>query len=222
MTEPGTGSDLQSIKTRAMRDGDDYVINGAKTFITNGLLADLVVVVAQDRPRRTAAKGISLIVVETDDLAGFRAAGCSKKIGQHGQDTAELFFDDVRVPVDQPARRRRGAGLRPADAAAAAGAAIIAVGRGAGDRGGARADVDYTKDRKAFGKPVFNFQNTRFKLAEAATEATIARVVPRRLHRKHLAASSTCRPPRWPSGGRRRRSATSSTSACSSSAATAT
>ena len=98
MTEPGTGSDLQNVKTKAIRDGDEYVIDGAKTFISNGLLGNLIIVVAKTDPVNAAA-GISLVVVETDAVEGFARGRVLKKIGQHGQDTAELFFDGVRVPA---------------------------------------------------------------------------------------------------------------------------
>src|SRR4029079_11271021 len=110
MTEPGTGSDLQNVKTRAIRTGDEYVIDGSKTFITNGLLADLVITVAKTDPA-DAAKGISLIVVETADAPGFSRGRVLKKIGQHGQDTAELFYDGVRVPVGNLLGTEEGQGF---------------------------------------------------------------------------------------------------------------
>ncbi|MDT4899521.1 MAG: acyl-CoA dehydrogenase [Pseudonocardiales bacterium] len=175
MTEPGTGSDLQSVKTKAIRTGDEYVIDGSKTFITNGLLANLVVTVAKTDPAN-AGKGISLVVVETDGLAGFSRGRVLKKIGQHGQDTAELFFDGVRVPAANLLGAEEGQGFiqlmqqLPQERLAIAVAAVAAI------EGALALTIKYTKEREAFGKPIFNFQNTKFKLAEMATTAKIARV----------------------------------------------
>ncbi|MDT4903100.1 MAG: acyl-CoA dehydrogenase [Pseudonocardiales bacterium] len=175
MTEPGTGSDLQSVKTKAIRTGDDYVIDGSKTFITNGLLANLVVTVAKTDPAN-AGKGISLVVVETDGLEGFSRGRVLKKIGQHGQDTAELFFDGVRVPAANLLGAEEGQGFiqlmqqLPQERLAIAVAAVAAI------EGALALTIKYTKEREAFGKPIFNFQNTKFKLAEMATTAKIARV----------------------------------------------
>jgi acyl-CoA dehydrogenase len=175
MTEPGTGSDLQSVKTKAIRTGDEYVIDGSKTFITNGLLANLVVTVAKTDPAN-AGKGISLVVVETDGLVGFSRGRVLKKIGQHGQDTAELFFDGVRVPAANLLGAEEGQGFiqlmqqLPQERLAIAVAAVAAI------EGALALTIKYTKEREAFGKPIFNFQNTKFKLAEMATTAKIARV----------------------------------------------
>ncbi|MCW2656754.1 MAG: acyl-CoA dehydrogenase [Jatrophihabitans sp.] len=175
MTEPGTGSDLQSVKTKAIRTGDEYVIDGSKTFITNGLLANLVVTVAKTDPAN-AGKGISLVVVETDGLVGFSRGRVLKKIGQHGQDTAELFFDGVRVPAANLLGAEEGQGFiqlmqqLPQERLAIAVAAVAAI------EAALALTIKYTKEREAFGKPIFNFQNTKFKLAEMATTAKIARV----------------------------------------------
>jgi alkylation response protein AidB-like acyl-CoA dehydrogenase len=175
MTEPGTGSDLQSVKTKAIRTGDEYVIDGSKTFITNGLLANLVVTVAKTDPAN-AGKGISLVVVETDGLEGFSRGRVLKKIGQHGQDTAELFFDGVRVPAANLLGAEEGQGFiqlmqqLPQERLAIAVAAVAAIDAALA------LTIKYTKEREAFGKPIFNFQNTKFKLAEMATTAKIARV----------------------------------------------
>jgi acyl-CoA dehydrogenase len=175
MTEPGTGSDLQAVKTKAIKKDGEYVIEGAKTFISNGLLANLVVTVAKTDPEN-AAKGISLIVVETDGLEGFSRGRVLKKIGQHGQDTAELFYDGVRVPVDCLLGAEEGQGFiqlmqqLPQERLVLAVAAVAAIEETLAQT------LRYTKDRHAFGKPVFEFQNTRFKLAEVATTARIARV----------------------------------------------
>jgi long-chain-acyl-CoA dehydrogenase len=175
MTEPGTGSDLQSIKTKAIRTGNDYTVDGSKTFITNGLLSNLIVVVAKTDPEN-AAKGISLVVVETDELPGFSRGRLLKKIGQHGQDTAELFFDSVRVPAANLLGAEEGQGFVQLMRQLPQERLIIAVAAVAAIEEALTHTLRYTKDRHAFGKPVFNFQNTKFKLAEMATTAKIARV----------------------------------------------
>ena len=185
MTEPGTGSDLQSIKTKAIKTGSEYVIDGSKTFISNGLLANLVITVAKTDPAN-AAKGISLIVVETDGLEGFNRGRVLKKIGQHGQDTAELFYDGVRVPETNLLGTEEGQGFIQLMSQLPQERLIIAVAAVAAIEETLRLTVEYTKDRQAFGKPVFEFQNTRFKLAEVATTARIARVFIDDCIAKHL------------------------------------
>ena len=186
MTEPGTGSDLQNVKARAIKDGDDYVLDGSKTFISNGLHANLVITVAKTDPDN-AAKGISLIVAETDELDGFSRGRVLKKIGQHGQDTAELFFDGVRVPTANLLGTDEGQGFiqlmqqLPQERLILAVAAVTAIEETLAHT------LKYTKDREAFGKPVFAFQNTKFKLAEVATVAKIARVFVDDCIVKHLA-----------------------------------
>jgi acyl-CoA dehydrogenase len=174
MTEPGTGSDLQNIRTRAVRDGDEYVLNGSKTFITNGGQADLVVVVAKTDPAGGAG-GISLILIETD-RKGFRRGRLLEKIGQRGQDTAELFFDDVRVPVGNLLGTAEGQGFLQLMHQLPQERLIIVAGSVAVMESAMAHTLRYTKDRQAFGKPVFAFQNTKFTLAEAATETKVARV----------------------------------------------
>ncbi|GGF38578.1 acyl-CoA dehydrogenase family protein [Williamsia phyllosphaerae] len=174
MTEPGTGSDLQSIKTKAIRDGDDYVIDGSKTFITNGSQADLIVVVVKTDTKE-GAKGISLVLVE-GDREGFRRGRVLDKIGQRGQDTSELFFDSVRVPVANLLGSEEGQGFIQLMQQLPQERLIIAVASVAGMESAVAQTIAYTKDRQAFGRPVFGFQNTKFKLAEAATETRIARV----------------------------------------------
>ncbi|HJQ41838.1 MAG TPA: acyl-CoA dehydrogenase family protein [Jatrophihabitantaceae bacterium] len=175
MTEPGTGSDLQNVKTKAIRQGDEYVIDGSKTFITNGLLAELVIVVAKTDPENAAA-GISLVVVETEGAEGFSRGRVLKKIGQHGQDTAELFFDGVRVPTDNLLGTEEGQGFVQLMQQLPQERLIIAVIAAAAIEAAVAETVKYTKQREAFGKPIFNFQNTKFTLAELATVATISRV----------------------------------------------
>ncbi|QFU88036.1 acyl-CoA dehydrogenase family protein [Amycolatopsis sp. YIM 10] len=183
MTEPGTGSDLQSIKTRAVRDGDEYVLNGAKTFITNGYHADLVVVACKTDPD-AGAQGVSLIAVETD-TPGFRRGRVLDKVGLKGQDTAELFFDDVRVPAAN-LLGEEGQGFIQLMQQLPQERLIIAVTAVAGMEAAIDQTIAYTKDRTAFGRPIFKFQNTKFKLAEAATEAAVARAFLDQCVERHL------------------------------------
>ncbi|WP_414937398.1 acyl-CoA dehydrogenase family protein [Amycolatopsis sp. cmx-11-51] len=184
MTEPGTGSDLQSIKTRAVRDGDDYVINGAKTFITNGFHADLVVVAVKTDPD-AGAQGVSLIAVETD-TPGFSRGRVLDKIGLKGQDTAELNFDDVRVPAANLLGDKEGLGFVQLMQQLPQERLIIAVTAVAGMEAAIDQTIAYTKDRQAFGRPIYNFQNTKFKLAEAATEAAVSRAYLDQCIERHL------------------------------------
>ncbi|MFT4613004.1 MAG: acyl-CoA dehydrogenase [Bacteroidia bacterium] len=175
MTEPGAGSDLQGITTSAVRQGDQYVINGSKTFISNGQHAELIVVVCKTDPS-AGAKGVSLIVIETENLDGFSRGRNLNKIGLKEADTSELFFSDVRVPTANLLGSQEGQGFiqlmrqlpqeRLSIACAAATISEMAV----------EETVKYTRERSAFGKKVFDFQNTRFKLAECKTEATVSRV----------------------------------------------
>ena len=167
MTEPGTGSDLQGVRTTARRDGDEYVVNGAKTFISNGQNADVVIVVAKTDPS-LGAKGISLILVETD-REGYRCGRNLEKMGLHAQDTSEMFFDDVRVPASNLlGQEGRGFGQLmnelPQERLA------IAVGAQALAQRAYNLTVEYTQERQAFGKPIIEFQNTRYKLAEMKTQ----------------------------------------------------
>ncbi len=173
MTEPGTGSDLQGVRTSAVRDGDDFIINGSKTFITNGQNADLVIVVTKTSPK-DGARGTSLFLVE-GERPGFKKGRNLEKLGMHAQDTSELFFEDVRVPA---ANMLGGEGqgffilmqelpwerLQTAISAIAACEAAIEW------------TADYVKNRQAFGRPIAEFQNTKFKLAELKTQTQIARV----------------------------------------------
>ena len=175
MTEPAAGSDLQGIRTRAVRDGDEYVINGSKIFITNGYLAGLIALVVKTTPG-AGAKGTSILMVETRDLAGFRVGRILDKMGMKSQDTSELFFEDVRVPSANLLGGMEGQGFYqlmddlPYERAAIAVAGVAAM------EGALEATIRYVKERKAFGKAIAEFQNTRFKLAEAATKTRIARV----------------------------------------------
>jgi alkylation response protein AidB-like acyl-CoA dehydrogenase len=173
MTEPGIGSDLASMSTNARREGDRYVVNGAKTFITNGINADLVITaVKTDRSQRHS--GMSLLVLERG-MAGFERGRNLEKLGQHAQDTAELFFTDVHVPVAN-LLGQEGQGFKHLVQKLPQERLSIAVGAVAAANASLQWTVDYVKERKAFGKPVATFQNTRFKLAEIATEARLAEV----------------------------------------------
>ena len=173
MTEPGTGSDLQSIRTSARRDGDHYIINGSKTFITNGQHCDLVIVVARSNPQVTGARGTTLFLVDSN-TPGFTRGRNLDKIGLHASDTSELFFEDVRVPatailgeLDQGFAVLMGELQRER--------LSLAVGAVAAAEGVLAECVAYVKERQAFGKPVAAFQNTKFKLAEVATDIRVHR-----------------------------------------------
>jgi alkylation response protein AidB-like acyl-CoA dehydrogenase len=172
MTEPSAGSDLQALKTTAIRDGDEYVINGQKTFISNGTMADLVIVAAKTDPT-ARAKGVSLVVVESD-RTGFSRGRRLKKLGMKAQDTAELFFDDVRVPVDNRIGEE-GKGFSylmrelPQERLIAASIGLVAAEAAFGWT------VEHVKTRHAFGSPLFSLQNTRFVLAEVKTEVAVGR-----------------------------------------------
>ncbi|MCK5755244.1 MAG: acyl-CoA dehydrogenase family protein [Mycobacterium sp.] len=174
MTEPAAGSDLAGIKTTARQEGSDWILNGSKTFITNGSQADLIVVVVKTNTSE-GAKGISLVLVE-GDRPGFRRGRVLDKIGQRGQDTSELFFDGVRVPTSNLLGAEEGQGFIQLMQQLPQERLIIAVASIAGMEAAIDHTLSYTKERQAFGRPVFGFQNTKFKLAEAATETRIGRV----------------------------------------------
>lgn len=173
MTEPGTGSDLQGIKTRAVQDGDDWILNGAKTFITNGINADIVIVVAQTDPDK-GAMGFSLLVVERG-MPGFERGRNLDKIGLKAQDTAELSFTDVRVP-GKNLLGTRGQGFVHLMQNLPQERLSIAVMAAAAMEACLDLTCQYVRDRKAFGKPIGAQQNTRFVLAELATKTTAVRV----------------------------------------------
>lgn len=185
MSEPGAGSDLQGVKTTAVADGNEYVINGSKTFITNGGTADFIIVVAKTDPSQ-GAKGVSLMVVETEGLDGFRRGRILDKIGQHGNDTAELFFDDVRVPTTALLGEDEGQGFYQLMEQLPQERLNIAVGAIASIERALEETIAYVKERKAFGQSVLDFQNTQFKLAECKTEATVARVFVNHCIEQHL------------------------------------
>lgn len=175
MTEPAAGSDLQGLKTRALREGGDYLINGSKIFITNGYLAGLIALVVKTRPGE-GAKGTSIIMVETKDLQGYRVGRILDKMGMKSQDTSELFFEDVRVPAANLLGGAEGQGFYQLMGDLPYERALIAVAGVAAMEGAVAETVNYVKDRKAFGKSIAEFQNTKFKLAEIATKTRIARV----------------------------------------------
>jgi acyl-CoA dehydrogenase len=186
MTEPGTGSDLAAIATTAVKDGDDYVINGSKTFISNGQLCDLVIVVAKTDPNpENAHKGISLFVVEAG-RKGFTKGKRLHKMGMASQDTSELFFEDCRVPV---ANRlgAEGAGFMMLMQKLQQERLCVAIGAVAGAEQVVADTIAYTKERKAFGKPISKFQNTQFKLVECVGKVEVGRAYVDKVVAEHVA-----------------------------------
>jgi acyl-CoA dehydrogenase len=173
MTEPGTGSDLQAIRTRAVKQGDNYVINGAKTFITNGQTSDMVAVVAKTDPA-AGTKGISIFLVDTR-LPGFRRGKCLDKIGMKSQDTSEMYFDDVEVPADCLLGGVEGKGLYTLMKQLPYERAQIAISATATMERALKLTIEYTKERLVFGKPVLDFQNTRFSLADVKATVMASR-----------------------------------------------
>ena len=176
MTEPGAGSDLQAVKTRAERLGDEWVINGSKTFISNGLHAGLVGVVARTDPSK-GSKGISIIMVETENRPGYRVGRVLDKIGQNGWDTAEMFFDDCRVPADCLLGPVEGQGFVQLMRDLPYERALLALGGVAAMEYALRLTVDYARSRKLFGQALLEMQNTRFKLAELKTQVHVSRLL---------------------------------------------
>lgn len=176
MTEPGAGSDLQGIKTVARRDGEHYRISGSKTFITNGIQADLVCLAAKTDPRATGGRGLSLFLVDTRDLPGYRVGSPLDKIGMHGQDTCELFFDEVQVPADSLLGPAEGKGFAQLMEQLPYERLMVGVSAVAAAEWAVELTAGYVKERRAFDKSLFEFQNTRFKLAECRTAAQVGRV----------------------------------------------
>jgi alkylation response protein AidB-like acyl-CoA dehydrogenase len=183
MSEPAAGSDLQGIKTTAVKDGDDYVLNGQKTFITNGILSDLVIVVAKTDPE-AAHKGISLLVVERG-MIGFDRGRNLDKIGLHAQDTAELYFDNVRVPKEN-LLGEEGEGFVYLMQNLPRERVTIGVTSLAGAEKAFEQTVEYCRTREAFGRPIGRFQHNRFTLAEMKTELTVARAFTDRCILEHV------------------------------------
>lgn len=175
MSEPGAGSDLQSIRTKAVRHGDEYVINGSKTWISNGYNAGLICVVCKTDPD-ARAKGMSIIIVETEGLEGFKTGKIIEKIGQKGQDTCELFFDDVRVPAENLLGGAEGRGFIQLMSDLPYERVLLALSGVASMENALAMTIEYTKERTVFGQKLFDMQTTRHKLAELQTTVHIARV----------------------------------------------
>ena len=175
MSEPGAGSDLKGIRTVARKTRDGYRVTGSKTFISNGYLADLVLVVAKTDPA-AGAKGVSLMLLETKDNEGFRVGRILDKVGQKGQDTCELFFDEAYVPLENVLGGEEGRGFAQLMTELPYERTILGVCGVAAIERALRLTVEHTRERKAFGQALIEMQNTRFVLAEVKTEATIARV----------------------------------------------
>ena len=175
MSEPGIGSDLQAVRTTAVKKGNGYLLNGSKTFITNGQHANLIIVVAKT-DLKERAKGVSLMVVETDDASGFRRGRRLKKLGLDAADTSELFFEDVMLPAENLLGTQEGQGFAQLMSDLPQERLIVAVHAMAMIERALRLTIDYVKERQAFGKKVIEFQNTQFVLAECKTEATLAKV----------------------------------------------
>jgi acyl-CoA dehydrogenase len=175
MTEPGAGSDLKGIRTRAVREGDEYVVNGSKIFITNGSIATILMLVVRTDPG-DRSRGLSILMVETENLPGYRVGRVLDKMGMTAQDTSELFFEDVRVPADCLLGGEEGRGMHMLMGDLPYERLTIALGGVAAMEGAYAETVRYVKERQAFGQKIAEFQNTRFKLAEVATHVHVARV----------------------------------------------
>ena len=176
MSEPGAGSDLQGIRTTARRDGDHYVINGSKTFITNGLHASIVCLAVKTNATAAGWKGLSLVIVETANLPGYQVGKSLEKVGMHGQDTCELFFDNVRVPASNLVGPAEGNGFSQMMEQLPYERLAVGVSAVATAEQAVAMTIEYAKGRTAFGKPLIDFQNTRFTLAECKTEAYVGRI----------------------------------------------
>ena len=221
MSEPGTGSDLQGVRTTAKRSGNGYVLNGSKTFITNGQHANLIIVVAKTDPKE-GAKGVSLMVVETGDASGFRRGRKLKKLGLDSADTSELFFEEVALPAESLLGTEEGQGFYQLMKELPQERLIVSVNAVAMMERALALTVDYVKQRQAFGKKIIDFQNTQFVLAECKSEATVAKVFVDHCIERHVKGSSIPSPHRWRNTGSPTSSAKLSTAACSCSAAMAT
>ncbi|TMJ54237.1 MAG: acyl-CoA dehydrogenase [Alphaproteobacteria bacterium] len=176
MTEPDAGSDVQAIKTAARREGDQYVVNGSKTFITNGSYANLVCLAVRTGGAAASPRALSLLVLEVNDLAGYRVGRALHKVGRRAQDTCELFFDELRVPIGNLLGPGEGRGLFQMMDQLSYERLSIAVSAVAAAESAVDLTTRYVKERKAFGKPLIDLQNTRFKLAECKTDAQVGRI----------------------------------------------
>ncbi|MEZ5841480.1 MAG: acyl-CoA dehydrogenase family protein [Hyphomicrobiales bacterium] len=186
MTEPAAGSDLQGIRTQAKRDGNGYVMNGSKTFITNGQHANFVIVVAKTDPA-AGSKGVSLLAFETEEVDGYRRGRKLAKLGLDAQDTSELFFDDIRLTADNLIGGAEGMGFVQLMQQLPQERLLVGVQAVAMIERALALTVDYVKERKAFGKAILDFQNTQFTLAEVKTEATVARIFLDNCIERHVA-----------------------------------
>ncbi len=220
MTEPGAGSDLKAIRTTAVRDGDHYVVNGSKTFITNGSSADMIVLAVKTDPK-AGARGVSLLIVDLRDCPGFTVGRVLDKVGQHAADTSELSFVDVKVPVSN-LLGEEGQGFGQLIAQLVQERLIIAAQASGAMNRAVEETVAYVKSRQAFGHSLFEFQNTAFELAECQTIARTCEVFLDHCIQEHLRGELDAAGRRWPSTGSPTSSARSSTAACSCTAATDT
>jgi acyl-CoA dehydrogenase len=186
MTEPGTGSDLQGVRTSAVKSGNGYKLNGSKTFITNGQHANLIIVVAKTDPK-AGGKGVSLMVVEADDAKGFRRGRKLKKLGQDSADTSELFFEDVQLPAEALLGTEEGQGFYQLMKELPQERLLVAIHASAMMERALALTIDYVKQRAAFGKKVIEFQNTQFELADCKSEATVAKVFVDHCLERHIA-----------------------------------
>ena len=190
MTEPSAGSDVQSIKTKAVRDGNAYRLSGQKTFITNGQHANLIVVAAKTNPT-AKAKGVSLVIVETDGAVGFSRGRNLEKIGMKSADTSELFFDNIEIPPENILGGEEGQGFYQMMQQLPQERLIIGCGAVGAMEGAVHRTIDYCKERQAFGGPILQFQNTKFKLAECKTKTTVARAFLDSCIQEHLRGELT-------------------------------
>ena len=192
MTEPSTGSDVQAIKTKAVKEGNSYRLTGQKTFISNGQHAELIIVAAKTDPGQ-GAKGISLVVVETEKAEGFTRGRNLDKIGLHAADTSELFFDNVEIPPENILGLEEGRGFYQMMQQLPQERLIIGCGAVGAMQGAVERTIEYCKTREAFGGPIMQFQNTRFKLAECQTKLTVARAFLDECITEHLRGEPDCR-----------------------------
>lgn len=190
MTEPSTGSDVQAIKTRAVKDGNLYRLSGQKTFITNGQHANLIIVAAKTDPSE-GSKGVSLVMLETDGAQGFSRGRNLEKVGLHANDTSELFFDDVAIPLENILGGEEGQGFYQMMQQLPQERLIIGCGAVGAMEGAVERTIDYCKEREAFGGPLTQFQNTRFKLAECKTRTAVARAFLDQCIEEHLCGALT-------------------------------
>ena len=190
MTEPSTGSDVQAIKTKAVKDGNAYRLSGQKTFITNGQHANIILVAAKTNPD-AKAKGVSLVILETDGAEGFQRGRNLDKIGMKAADTSELFFDNVEIAPENILGGEEGQGFYQLMQQLPQERLIIGCGAVGAMEGAVERTIDYCKEREAFGGPILQFQNTKFKLAECKTKTTVARAFLDNCIEEHLRGGLT-------------------------------